>query len=269
VFEKHREKKEQQATEQAVEAWQAQHDAYEHVLELARDLHGEPTGELLLKKGEALYGKVDGVSLVEDRAGKGTWKGRSQGVSIPIGSLNGRSVRYRVGASKGHYVQGAPVATPIDTGAVFITNRRVVFRGAKQNRECVFDKLLSVEHVDNGESIFAVSNRQKNTVIHYGPQLNDWFRVRYAVAFADYQGTRSELVEEVMTHLAELERTRPGAVPVGTGTGELPPPPAPTMDGRPAEWAADPTDRHEYRYWDGAAWTEHVSDAGTVGSDPP
>ncbi|HWU20489.1 MAG TPA: AIM24 family protein [Nocardioides sp.] len=36
----------------------------------------------------------------------------------------------------------------------------------------------------------------------------------------------------------------------------------------PANWHPDPTGRHELRYWDGAQWTEHVSDQGTVGSDP-
>jgi uncharacterized RDD family membrane protein YckC len=37
----------------------------------------------------------------------------------------------------------------------------------------------------------------------------------------------------------------------------------------PARWAADPLGRHQYRYWDGAQWTEHVSDDGAVSTDPP
>lgn len=32
--------------------------------------------------------------------------------------------------------------------------------------------------------------------------------------------------------------------------------------GIPAGWAFDPFARHELRYWDGTAWTEHVSDRG-------
>lgn len=43
----------------------------------------------------------------------------------------------------------------------------------------------------------------------------------------------------------------------------------PPIDGNPARWAPDPLGRHEYRYWDGGQWTEHVADAGTVGIDPP
>jgi hypothetical protein len=35
-----------------------------------------------------------------------------------------------------------------------------------------------------------------------------------------------------------------------------------------ASWLADPTGAHELRYWNGSAWTEHVSDQGTTGQDP-
>ena len=37
----------------------------------------------------------------------------------------------------------------------------------------------------------------------------------------------------------------------------------------PPRWAADPTGRHQYRYWDGTDWTEQVSDNGAVSTDPP
>jgi uncharacterized RDD family membrane protein YckC len=42
-----------------------------------------------------------------------------------------------------------------------------------------------------------------------------------------------------------------------------------TTPENPARWAPDPLGRHEYRYWDGAQWTEHVSDGGVVSADPP
>ncbi|MET0150207.1 MAG: DUF2510 domain-containing protein, partial [Acidimicrobiales bacterium] len=34
-------------------------------------------------------------------------------------------------------------------------------------------------------------------------------------------------------------------------------------------WYADPNGRHEYRYWDGATWSDQVSDGGVVSTDPP
>jgi hypothetical protein len=41
------------------------------------------------------------------------------------------------------------------------------------------------------------------------------------------------------------------------------------MSNAPAAWQPDPTRRHQYRYWDGAAWTEHVADDGATSTDPP
>lgn len=40
------------------------------------------------------------------------------------------------------------------------------------------------------------------------------------------------------------------------------------MSDIPASWQPDPRGRHEYRYWDGTAWTDHVSDQGNVSQDP-
>ncbi|HEY5664486.1 MAG TPA: phospholipid scramblase-related protein [Ilumatobacter sp.] len=40
------------------------------------------------------------------------------------------------------------------------------------------------------------------------------------------------------------------------------------MSEHPADWYPDPTTRHQLRYWDGSAWTDHVSDQGVTGSDP-
>ncbi|MCB1015984.1 MAG: DUF2510 domain-containing protein [Acidimicrobiales bacterium] len=52
------------------------------------------------------------------------------------------------------------------------------------------------------------------------------------------------------------------------GPGPVGPAPVAAAAGPPAGWHADPAGRHEYRYWDGAAWSDQVSDAGVVASDP-
>ncbi len=41
------------------------------------------------------------------------------------------------------------------------------------------------------------------------------------------------------------------------------------MSTHPQEWLPDPSGRHELRWWDGGAWTEHVSDGGVAGTDEP
>lgn len=35
----------------------------------------------------------------------------------------------------------------------------------------------------------------------------------------------------------------------------------------PPGWFRDPTGRHDHRWWDGAAWTDHVADAGVASTD--
>jgi hypothetical protein len=49
-------------------------------------------------------------------------------------------------------------------------------------------------------------------------------------------------------------------------TATTPPAATPSV---PAGWYADPAARFELRYWDGSAWTEHVSRAGQQYTDPP
>jgi hypothetical protein len=63
--------------------------------------------------------------------------------------------------------------------------------------------------------------------------------------------------------------TRPVATaPVGDpGVGDAPAPPLPAPTVAPG-WHTDPSARHQVRYWDGAAWTAHVSDDGVQTQDP-
>ncbi len=41
-----------------------------------------------------------------------------------------------------------------------------------------------------------------------------------------------------------------------------------TPGGPQAGWYADPYGQAQQRYWDGNAWTEHVSTGGVASSDP-
>jgi hypothetical protein len=42
-----------------------------------------------------------------------------------------------------------------------------------------------------------------------------------------------------------------------------------TFTGIPPGWLVDPSGRHEKRYWSGSEWSEHVTDGGVPGIDPP
>jgi hypothetical protein len=152
----------------------------------------------MLKPGEAVFAIVGGAALVEERQGPGHWEGSSSSVSIPIGSLGGRSVRYTAGSSKGHYVQGTSTPTAIDTGIVYVTNQRIIFQGGKQTRECPWSKLIGLQHDDKiGKTAFSVSNRQKPLVIQYGPKASAWFNFRLGLALAHYNETVPALVAQL------------------------------------------------------------------------
>jgi hypothetical protein len=43
---------------------------------------------------------------------------------------------------------------------------------------------------------------------------------------------------------------------------------APIPSKTPAAWLPDPMKKHEFRYWDGVVWTEHVASGGQASTDP-
>ena len=55
----------------------------------------------------------------------------------------------------------------------------------------------------------------------------------------------------------------------GLGTEECPVEDQGAATAQAPGWDADPYGRHELRYWDGAEWTDHVSDAGVTATDQP
>jgi hypothetical protein len=218
VFEKRKAKKAGEAYAKHLAAWQEERDGTAQLLELAQTFEGDTSSDtLLLKPGEHVIGTVTQVGLIEERRGAGQWEGASRGVSFPIGSLGGRSVRYRVGRTRGHYVQGAPVATAVDTGTLVITDQRAVYEGSRQTRECAFAKLLGVEYGADGSVTFQVSNRQKPTTLHYGPDIAGWVHFRIELALARFRGTVPQLEAELKQQLAGLDEAKPVAPPPAPG----------------------------------------------------
>jgi hypothetical protein len=63
----------------------------------------------------------------------------------------------------------------------------------------------------------------------------------------------------------EIFRPRPESVTPIAGTAPVATAPQAILAAR---WMNDPTGRHQYRYWDGANWTENVYDAGVESRDP-
>lgn len=89
-----------------------------------------------------------------------------------------------------------------------------------------------------------------------------------AVAGAAIAATVVDAPEEAVADAAPA--AEPAAAEPETPAAVETPAAAPPADsGVPAGWYADPSGRYELRYWDGTAWTEHVSRAGQQYTDPP
>jgi hypothetical protein len=112
---------------------------------------------LILRRGEEAYFEQHAVLLKE--VAQREYRGGSRGWSIPIGSIQGRSVRYRVGSYRGHLVNLGTDWVPADSGTMTVTNERVVYRGQRKTLEFQYSKLVSLEAYSDAIDL-AVSNRQ-------------------------------------------------------------------------------------------------------------
>lgn len=80
----------------------------------------------------------------------------------------------------------------------------------------------------------------------------------------------AETVDTSIADLAAQVSAPEPVIPVAAAEPVAEPVVAPAAESAvPAGWYADPSGRFELRYWDGAAWTEHVSRAGQQFTDPP
>ncbi len=214
MFDKRKEKEAAAAQGAALAEWNAQLSELETLLAIARGTLSVTLGHLMVAPGERAVGEVTNVGLVQERRGAGHYEGASQGVSFPIGHVAGRSVRYRVGATRGHYVQGAPQPTAVDTGTMSITDRRLVYQGAQHTSECDFARLVGIDH-QPGQITVSVSNRAHPTVLHYGTAIDEWVESRLTLALALFKGQADQVVEGLNAQIAELHATRPGGTPPG------------------------------------------------------
>jgi hypothetical protein len=121
VFKKWKQRKALAAAETQLRAWAAQDQFLEWCINQAQVVQqgGDPTPDdvcpIPLKADEqALFVLRNHVSLVELPRAPDQWTGRSSGVSIPVPDT--KSMRYRVGGTRGTDVQGAESPTVIEGG---------------------------------------------------------------------------------------------------------------------------------------------------------
>jgi hypothetical protein len=191
----------------AVAAWevdQARLDKLASAAQAATGRGGGVDAGIMLKAGEvALWSGA--ASLVEPRRQQGHYSGAYSGVSFRVA----KGVRYTVGGSRGHYVPGPEVQTPIDSGRAVVTTGRVVFAGGKATREWAFSKLVSMDSsADDATVLISVSNRQKVSGVHLGKSGTE-FTHFLALGVAVTQSGALEVAAECRQSADAHRATRP------------------------------------------------------------
>lgn len=185
----------------------------------------KPAG-LQLKSGETPYMIMEGAGLVEPRREPTKWVGGSQGVSFRVA----KGVSYRVGATRGHVVQGEEKPKLIDTGTVVISDQRILFVGGKRTVEWAYPKLLGFSLDDDEMAIFNVANRQKASGIWYGSDHDLVVDAVLEAAIAkfnsadEYQAVLEKWTEVVRILEQRLAEARNGLSPGAPSGNQLPPP---------------------------------------------
>lgn len=203
--------KEKHAYEQAkaaVDAWNHQHEELQKALNLIKQGGDFTNNTLNLQKGEGVYIQVHNVSLLGDVKSAGHYVSGHQGVSIPIGSLGGRSVRYNVGRSKGHYVAGATHEAGVDTGQFYITNTRIIFAGTKKTTVIPMSTVISA-NVANGTVTVSSSKLTKTLRIWIGNELEEWVSEWIKLALAVNSEGKDKVAEDLTNQIVEFEAAKP------------------------------------------------------------
>jgi hypothetical protein len=152
-------------------------------------------------------------------------------------------------------------------GVVLATDRRVVFYAKKlTGYDLESYPYVNISSFELGKDLlgarlnfFAVGNRvsvkwiKDEAALH---RLVDIVRERQVQPSMPHQDGSTPLAGSAFAWPPTLAAA--AAVPP-------PPPMAPTMA---AGWYSDPTGRHQHRYNNGNAWTEHVADNGLQAIDP-
>jgi hypothetical protein len=212
MFEKRKAKKAQEAYQAQLNHWKTLVDSYSKLVETATNFHGFTDEPIMFGEGEVGVFKVTNCSLVEERKGQGHFVAGSTGFSIPVGNVGGHPVRYRVGATRGHYVPGTPSPTAIDNGTFYLTTKRAIFVGRNHTRECLFAKLIGYNLTDaQGEVSFSVSNREKPMTIFFGNKISATIDFRLDLALALFKGELPQFIATLNNDLENVKKAQPVA----------------------------------------------------------
>lgn len=120
---------------------------------------------VLLGKTEYVVWGYNNVNAFEEKTGR-KYEGGSQGVSIRIC----KGVYYRVGANKGHAVDYT-YTNPLGSGTLVITNKNIIFVGAKAIKFAI-NKIITFNAYEDGIELMKEGVRAKPTTF---TGFDPWF----------------------------------------------------------------------------------------------
>ena len=120
---------------------------------------------VLLGKNEYVVWGYNNVNAFEEKTGR-KYEGGSQGVSIRIC----KGVYYRVGSNKGHAVDYT-YTNPLGSGALVITNKNIIFVGAKAIKFAI-NKIITFNAYEDGIELMKEGVRAKPTTF---TGFDPWF----------------------------------------------------------------------------------------------
>ncbi|MDA8026441.1 MAG: hypothetical protein M0T78_07885 [Actinomycetota bacterium] len=208
LFKGIKEKHDYEQAKAVVDAWNHQHEELQKALNLIKQGGDFTNNTLNLQKGEGVYIQVHNVSLLGDVKSAGHYVSGHQGISIPIGSLGGRSVRYNVGRSKGHYEAGATHEAGVDTGQFYITNTRIIFVGTKKTTVIPISTVISA-NVASGAVTVSSSKLTKTLRVWIGSELEEWVSEWIKLALAVNSEGKDKVAEDLTNQIVELEAAKP------------------------------------------------------------
>ena len=208
LFKGFKEKHEFERAQAAFNDWTHQYEELQKALNLIKQGGDFTNNTLNLQKGEGVYIQVHKVSLLGDVKSAGHYVSGYQGVSIPIGSLGGRTIRYKVGRSKGHYVAGTTHEATVDTGELYITNARIVYAGNKKTTVIPLSTVVSA-NVLNGTVTISSSKFAKTLRMWIGGELEEWVSEWLKLASAIASEGKDKVVEDLTGQIVELEAAKP------------------------------------------------------------
>jgi hypothetical protein len=126
-----------------------------------------------------------------------------------------KDVRYRIAATRGHYADAPNAPRVLDSGAVTITTRRLVFQGPKRAREWELGQFVRHVHHDRWPwTCIQVSDRDEASGIATAPEQAADFRFAFELALAVHDGTTDALAAEFAQELAEHRLAGPTIPPL-------------------------------------------------------